>query len=386
MGQPVLSPDFLAELNEKVINPAFEIARTNFDGIISVVGMGVAREPESGHKLNWLNQSIGAGGNTVNGAILAAVITLVVNDGSFFRAGMQISVKGSDEVMLVTAVATNSLTVVRGFGGTTAADIEDAAVVTIDSVAREENSLGANDNIFEPNPSENFFQTSDTQITMSRRALALAQHGNYNDLQLQLQERIRQLMIQQNRMLVRGRKASQTIGGNLHTFSGGMTYWTEQTGGFAVDNAAASLTFAKIDDLVEQIVLRGGMTDTIAVNTRLARVIQGLINANYSSQRLSEVQSDRGALRQLTSDLPILGQINSIIVDTNLNDSELLMFDSSKPKIIPMAAGNAADSGAWRTLDATAPAQDGYSLRVLGDFGIEMNSFKTHLARLSNIG
>ena len=386
MGQTVLSSDFLAELNEKVINPAFEVARTNFDGIISVIGMGSPREPESGHKLNWLNQSIGAGGNTVNGAILAAVTTLVVDDGSFFRAGMQISVKGSDEVMLVTAVSTNSLTVVRGFGATTAADIADNVVVTIDSTAREENSLGVDDNIFEPNLSENYFQTSDTQITMSRRALALAQHGNYNDLQMQLGERVRQLMIGQNRMLIRGQKGTETIAGKLHTFSGGMNYWTEQTGGYTVDNAAAALTFAKIDDLVEQIVLRGGMTDTIAVNTRLARVIQGLINANYSSKRLSEVLGDRGALVQLTSDLPILGKVNRIVVDTNLNDSELLMFDSSKPKIIPMAAGNAADSGAWRTLDSTANGQDGYSLRVLGDFGIEMNSFKTHLARLSNIG
>ena len=382
----ILSADFLAELNAKVINPAFEVARTNYTGVLSRISYGVARQPESGYKLSWLNQQIGAGGNTVNGAILAAATTITVDNGSFFRAGMQVSVKNSNEVILVTAVSGNDLTVVRGFGGTTAANIADNAVLTIDSTGREENSIGVDDGIFEPNPSENYFQTLDTQITLSRRALAQAQIGNYNDMQIQLAERVNQLTIQLNRMLIRGRKATATIGGKLHTYSGGMIYHTEQTGGYAVDNATAALTFAKIDDLVEQIVLRGGKTDTIAVNTRLARVIQKLVNANYSSQRLREHLADRDALVSLTSDLPILGQINSIIVDTSLNDSELLMFDSMKPKIIPMASGNANADGNWRTLDSTQKGQDGESIRIVGDFGIEMNSFKTNLARLHNIG
>lgn len=382
----ILSADFLAELNAKVINPAFEVARTNYTGVLSRISYGVARQPESGYKLNWLNQQIGAGGNTVDGAILAAATTITVDDGSFFRAGMQVSVKNSDEVILVTAVTGNDLTVVRGFGGTTAANIADNVVLTIDSTGREENSLGVDDGIFEPNPSENYFQTLDTQITLSRRALAQAQTGNYNEMQMQLAERVNQLTIQLNRMLIRGRKATATIAGKLHTYSGGMIYHTEQTGGYAIDNAAAALTFAKIDDLVEQIVLRGGKTDTIAVNTRLARVIQGLVNANYSSQRLNENLTDRGALITLTSDLPILGQINSIVVDTSLNDGELLMFDSMKPRIIPMASGNANADGNWRTLDSTQNGQDGESIRIVGDFGIEMNSFKTNLARLHNIG
>ena len=382
----ILSADFLATLNEKVVNPAFEVARSNIIGVSRVISDIDARSPESGYKFSWLNQQIGAGGSTVNGAILAAATTLTVDDGTQFRAGMAISVNGSDEVMLVTAISGNDLTVTRGFGGTTAADIADDAVVTIDSVGREENSLGVDDNMFEPDPVENFFQTLDTQLTFSRRALAQAQIGNYNDMETQITERVNQLTIQRNRMLIRGRKATATIGGKTISYSGGMNYWLEQTGGNTVDNGAAALTLAKIDSLVEQTVLRGGMTNTIAVNTKLARVLQGLVNANYGSQRLSESQTDRGALTQLSSDLPILGQINNIVVDTNLNDSELIMFDSSKLGFVPMAQGNANASGNWRTLDATANGQDGESLRIVGDFGIEFKSFKTHAVRLKNIG
>lgn len=383
----VLSPDFIATLNEKVINPAFEIAYSNTVGVLPTVSFGTPIEPEGGYKHSWLNQQIGLGGSTINGALpLGTETTITVDDGSKFRAGQLVSVKGSDEVILVTAVSGNDLTVTRGFGGTTGVAIADGDSIYVDSTGREENSLGVDDSIFEPDPSENFFQTLDTQLTFSRRALAQAQIGNYNDMTTQINERIRQLTYQLNRMLIRGRKGSATIAGKLHTYAGGMTYWSEQTGGYAVDNSAAALTLAKIDDLVEQIVLRGGMTDTIAVGTAKARVIQGLINANYSSQRLSEQLDDRGGLVRLSSDLPILGQINQIVVDTNLNDNELIMYDSSKPSIVPMAQGNANASGNWRTMDATQPGQDGESLRIVGDFGIEMNSFKTHMVRLYNIG
>ena len=45
----ILSSDFIAELNAKVINPAFEVARTNYNGVLSRVGYGAARQPEGGY-------------------------------------------------------------------------------------------------------------------------------------------------------------------------------------------------------------------------------------------------------------------------------------------------------------------------------------------------
>lgn len=382
----VLSPDFLAGLNQTVINPAFEIARTNTVGILRTVQYAPMRRPEEGSKLSWLLQSVGAGGSTVNGAILAAAVTLVVVDGSAFRAGMLISVKNSDEVMLVTAVATHSLTVTRGFGGTTAADIADAAVVTIDSVGREENSTGTDDGIVEPELVWNHFQTIDSQLTFSRRALAMAQEGNYNDMNTQLNERIEQLTIQLNRSIIRGTRANASVGGKNVTYSGGITWFLNQAGGYTVDNSAAALTEAKLDDLSEQIILRGGTTNTIAVNTRLGRVLSALVSAKYSSQRLQEYKDDKGALTEIVSDLPLMGTINRIVIDTNLNDDELIMYDASKLALVPMSNGNGMDSGNWRTIDATAAGQDGESLRIIGDFGLEFKSFKTHAARLRNIG
>ena len=111
------SSELLAALNADVMNEAFEIARTNIPGVIGTIPMGASRIPESGSKLNWMDMQISAGGDTINGALSAAATAVVVDDGSKFRAGMQVSVKDSDEVMLVTLVTGNTLTVTRGFGG-----------------------------------------------------------------------------------------------------------------------------------------------------------------------------------------------------------------------------------------------------------------------------
>jgi hypothetical protein len=382
----VTSGVLAAALNDKVINEAFEIARSNRTGILSVVGMGAARQAFDGYKMSWLDMRVDATSVTVNGAVLAAATTITLDDASNVRAGMTLSPVGSDEVLLVTAVSGADITVTRGFGGTTAADIADDTVITIDSVGREENSLAQNDGIFQPDPVENFFQTMDTAVEFSRRALATIQFGDTNSLAFQVAERIRQLTIQMDRALVRGRKATATIGSDTVTYTGGLRYFLDQAGAIKTDNSAAVLTLDAINVLNAEIVARGGMANTIAVGIKQARKLSALVSANYSSQRLADWTADEGSVLRLPSDLPLVGNVNQIVVDTNLSDDELIIFDSGMISVVPMAANNASASGAWQTKDATQNGQDGERTRIIGDFAMEVRQSKTHMARLHNIG
>lgn len=382
----ILSPNLAAALTQDVIDTAFEIVRKDRSGILQTVSMGAPVTAFDGYKMSWLDMAVGADGDTVNGAILAAATTLVVDDGSKFRAGMSISVAGSDEVMIVTAVSGNNLTVTRGYGGTTAVNIADNAVVTINGVAREENSLSVFDGIYQPVTVENYFQTMDTAIDFSRRALATAQWGNTNDIAFQVSERMRQLSIQMDRSLIKGRKGSFTLSGKAITTMGGMQYYTDQTGAIKVDNSGAALTLDQINAINAEIVARGGRANTIAVGIAKARKLHALVSAEYSSQRLGDWEADAGSILRLPSDLPLVGNVTNIIVDTNLNDNELYIYDSSMLSIVPMAAGNANASGNWTTKDATAVGQDGQSVRVIGDFSIIVRNSKSHMARLYNIG
>jgi len=386
MANEVLSPNLSALLTRKVIDDAFEIARSNRTGILQVVAMGSPVMPYDGYKTSWLDMRVDATSSTTTAAVLVGATTIPVADGSKFRAGMLLSPVGSDEVILVTAVSGNDLTVTRGFGGTTAAALTSGQKLVIDSVAREENSQAENDGIFQPEPVENFFQTMDTAVEMSRRALATMQFGNTNDLTFQVAERIRQLTIQMDRALVRGRKATATIDGKTVTYTGGLRYFLDQSGAVKVDNSGATLTLDAINALNEEIISRGGTTNTLAVGLKLGRKLSALVAANYNSQRLSEWSADEGSLLTLPSDLPLVGNVNRIVIDTNLADTELMIFDSSMINILPMAAGNAADSGNWTTKDATVNGQDGQRVRILGDFAMRVRQSKTHMARMYNIG
>lgn len=386
MANEVLSPDLSALLTRKVIDDAFEIARSNRTGILQVVAMGSPVMPYDGYKTSWLDMRVDATSSTTTAAVLVGATTVPVADGSKFRAGMLLSPVGSDEVILVNSVSGDDLTVTRGFGGTTAAALTSGQKLVIDSVAREENSQAENDGIFQPDPVENFFQTMDTAVEMSRRALATMQFGNTNDLTFQVAERIRQLTIQMDRALVRGRKATATIDGKSVTYTGGLRYFLDQSGAVKVDNSGATLTLDAINALNEEIISRGGTTNTLAVGLKLGRKLSALVAANYNSQRLSEWSADEGSLLTLPSDLPLVGNVNRIVIDTNLADTELMIFDSSMINILPMAAGNAADSGNWTTKDATVNGQDGQRVRILGDFAMRVRQSKTHMARMYNIG
>lgn len=383
---PITSADLAALLNDKVINDAFMIARSNRTGILSTIGIGAPRQAYDGYKMGWLDMRVDATSSTTTAQALAAATTIAVTDGTKFRAGMTASPAASDEVVLITGVSGNNLTVVRGFGGTTAADIASGAVLTIDSVGREENSTAQNDGIFQPDPLENYFQTMDTAVEFSRRALATLQFGNTNDLTFQVAERIKQLATQLDRALVRGRKATATVGANTVTYTGGLRYFLDQAGAIKVDNSAAALTLDAINALNAEIVARGGSANTIAVGIKQARKLSALVAANYDSQRLAEWQADAGSVLTLPSDLPLVGSVNRIVIDTNLNDAELVIFDSGMISVVPMASGNAADGGNWRTVDATLPGQDGQRTRIIGDFAMEIRQSKTHMARLHNIG
>ena len=387
MSAPITSDVLLAALNHKVIAESFEIARSNRTGLLQVIGMSAEfATVYDGYKMGWLDMRVDAASSTTTAEALAAATTIEVENGNKYRAGMVVSAKGSDEVIVVTAVADLEITVLRGQGGTTAEDIADGTTLVIDSVGREENSLAENDGIFNPEDAENFFQTMDTALEFSRRALSTMQYGNTNDLKFQTSERLKQLTIQMDNALIKGRKMKVVIGGKDVTYTGGIRYFLDQPGAYKVDNGGAALSLDAINAVNAELVSRGGNTNVIVCGIRLARVLNKLVGANYSSQRLADWSSDEGSVNMIPSDLPLIGSINRIVVDTNVSDDEILILDTQMITIMPMEQHNAEDSGSWRTLDATAKGQDGVKIRILGDFCFEIRNSKTHMARIHNIG
>ncbi|HHZ69605.1 MAG TPA: hypothetical protein EYN54_04830 [Methylococcaceae bacterium] len=380
----------LAALTDKRINDVFEIVRRDRTGVLATISMEEPLRPYEGYKGSWIDSYSGADRVVVNGTIAAGVTTLVTDASSVLRVGTIMTIPSSGEVIYVSAVAsTTSCTIERSVGGVAAASINDNEVLIIDSIARPENSIGEDDGIYQPETVENFFQTIDTQINMSRRSMATMTFGGTNDLNFQLEERMKQLAIKLDRMIINGQRFTTGTGDNLVSATGGFRFYNDlasvSVAGLKSDAAGAALTQAMINNLNESIVTEGGTTNTLAVGIAKARDIHAIISANYSSERLSDWTQDEGSIFQLPTDMPLIGNVNQIVIDTNLRDTEVMMYDSSKITVAPMAQGNGVDGGNWRTMDATAVGQDGNAARIIGDFMVKVRQSKSHMGLIHNL-
>lgn len=102
---------------------------------------GMASKPATDTVVHWFEEKHLSGRTTVVGAVNSTVTqTVVVADASYLVPNGIAIIESTGEYVLLTAVAGNSLTVIRGFAASTAANIPDAAGFQLIGTAAEEAS------------------------------------------------------------------------------------------------------------------------------------------------------------------------------------------------------------------------------------------------------
>ena len=91
MANEQLSGNLSALLNDKIINEAFDIARSNRTGILQTVSFGTPRTPYDGYKMSWLDMRVDATSSPTTGAVLVGATTVPVVDGTKFRPGIRLA-------------------------------------------------------------------------------------------------------------------------------------------------------------------------------------------------------------------------------------------------------------------------------------------------------
>lgn len=117
-----------------------------------------------------------------------------VDNGSRFRVGDQIQVEGSEELMLVTAVNGDTLTVVRGYAGTTAEALADNQVINILGNAALEGADKPTARFTNRVRRGNYTQIFAAAVEVSGSELAASQLGIADEMDYQKQERLRELL------------------------------------------------------------------------------------------------------------------------------------------------------------------------------------------------
>ncbi len=121
-------------------------------------------------------------------------VTFVVDHGSRFRIGDQIQIEGSEELMFVTDINTNTLTVIRGYAGTTAENLADNQVVNILGNAALEGDDKPAVRFTNRVRKGNFTQIFTAAVEVSGTDMAAGHLGLADEMDYQKQERLRELL------------------------------------------------------------------------------------------------------------------------------------------------------------------------------------------------
>jgi len=315
----------------------------------------------------WLEDIVSPEVDTLTADLDATSTSMSVADGTKFQPGMVLTFEGSDELVKVTAVSGNTLTVVRGYGGTTAETHNANTEVKIIARPRDEGTLPGDDNPGAlPGTEWNQTQIFDITVKVTRTAQNTAQYGINNLINHRVSQGLQVISRRMNNAIIYGRRIKR-VEGVEPGMMGGILYFLKQPGGNIVNAAGNDLTQTLLNDTIEKIVQDGGSPNVLVCNTTQARKISAFNANNIIIQR--EDQTAGNFVARFVADLPA-GVITTIVVDTNFPKDKIAILDTSRLRLVPLRGSTIRD------FDATPPGADFIARRILGEYTLEVRNAK----------
>jgi hypothetical protein len=324
----------------------------------------------------WLEDSLLPNTDKINDSTYTNASTdtsFVVDHPERFRAGDQVKVAESDEVMLVTAIntGTSTLTVVRGYGSSTAEALYDNADLVIVGNAALEGDDADSARFTSRTRQTNYTQIFAATVEVSGSELAVRQAGVRDELDYQKVQRTRELLRDLENSVINGRAPAATPEGSAsvrRSMRGlramiSTNVFTPGVGAFPADTA---LTEEQLN-----LALRGiwessnGHVDLVVVGGAEKRAI----NTFVASNRRFTAQSDtyRDSLAVYESDFGVC----RIILSRWVPLGSVLLLDSSRIEVMPLSGR----SFQYKPLASTGDRDSG---QVLGEYTLELRNESAH--------
>lgn len=331
----------------------------------------------------WLEDGLLPNTDRVNDATFGDADTytsFVVEHADRFRVGDQVQVAGSREVMLVSGVTagTNTLTVVRGYGGTTAEDLADDQELRILGNAALEGDTSPAARFTNRTRKQNYTQIFTSAVEVSGTVRATRQLAVSDELDYQKQERLREMARDLENCVINGVSASSSPEGSStvrRTMRGVIPHlstnvFTSGSGGFPAGQTVGSVDHHLTEEQLN-LALRStwesssGSVDLIVVGGAQKRRINGFMTAGrgYTASDtrfrdlVSMYESDFGVCRVILS--------RWVPADT------VLLLDSSRIDVLPLSGR----SFHYKPLAATGDADSG---QLIGEYTLELRNEQAH--------
>jgi len=327
----------------------------------------------------WLEDSLLPNTDSIQDPVITSPLsetTFSVGNGNRFRVGDQIQVSGSNEVMFVTTVASNDLTVIRGYGGTTAESLVDNASLNILGNAALEGDDAPAARFTNRVRRTNYTQIFTSSVDVSGSQIASRQIGLADELDYQKQERLRELVRDLENSVINGVSADTNPQGDAstrRTMKGIIPFiqtnlFANGTGGFPSGDGVGTdqLTEEQINTAMRLVWDQSsGSIDTILVGGFQKRRINGFI----TSSRGYDENSTR--FRDLVSTYESDFGVCKVVLSRWVPQDTVLLLDSSRIDILPLSGR----SFGFKKLASTGDSEAG---QVVGEYTLEMRNELGH--------
>jgi len=372
----------------KATYSAFESGKLNeiaedVSDIISVVSpyetplldhLGDAPRPATSTYHEWLEDELLPNADAINDNTWTDPeedTTFGVDHADRFRVGDQVRPAGSSELLLVTDVGANTITVVRGYGGTTAAALADNQVLHILGNAALEGDDAPTVRFTNRTRRGNWTQIFTAAVRVSGSDLAVRKLSVADELDFQKQERLRELLRDLEATVINGvspaadgqgsSSVRRTMRGIIPFIS--TNVFQPNVAGFPAD---ADLTEAQLN-LALRLVWEQAASriDTIVVNGYQKRRINGFITSGRAYGPADTAYRDLVGVYE--SDFGVC----RVVLCRSVPADCVLLLDSSRINVPPLAGR----SFGYKPLASTGDFETG---ELIGEYTLELRNENAH--------
>ncbi len=342
--------------------------------------LGDAKRSASSTIHEWVEDALLPNTDTINQTTFTPSATsttsVTVANGSRFRIGDQVRPGELGEVMLVTNVVGNTLTVQRGYGGTTAGALANQMTLHILGNAALEGGARPAARFTDRVRRANFAQIFSAGVEVSGSMQAASAHGVADEVDYQKQERIRELLRDLENCVINGvapatdpqgsGTARRSMNGLLSIIQtnelapgiGGLP----DGGGAGDDELTEELLNAALRKIWEG---SSGGVDTVLVGGAQKRRINEFIG---SSRRYDGDESTfRDGVSVYESDFGVC----RVVLSRWVPSDALVLLDSSRISVLPLSGR----SFHYKPLAADGDSEVGM---VIGEYTLEVLNESAH--------
>lgn len=326
--------------------------------LINMLGFS---QPVSQVEHIWFEDEMYADETAVNDAdgLLAGDTSLVVDDGSIFRSGDVIKI--GEELLKVTAVSTNTLTVTRGYAGTTAAAIADNAKVEFMFSEGVEGADARAARFKARVRKSNLTQIFDDSIEISGTAQAVTQYGIADLYEYEKQKKQLELALQLEKALINGISYES---GQVRQMAGIRSLIATN-----VTNVGGAVSTTPINELAQKIYEKGGFATggdyKVIVGAKQKMAISG---TDSNKIQLTRSENTRGqVVDKIVTDF---GEFE-IVLNNNVAADELFLVDANRMAIRPLVTREFGHTYLGVKGDYTTGM-------IVGEYSLEFKQEKAH--------